>query len=130
MAGLTARFGPDIAAWRWGAAHSAGFGAPALRAIPFLDHLVEARIATPGSDATVGRGGVRRDNFESVHGAAYRGIYDLADQERSRFVVAPGQSGNPLTGLARNFLQRWHDGDTISIPSRPASVAVRIGLSP
>ena len=95
-----------------------------------LDHLVEARIATPGSDATVGRGGVRRDNFESVHGAAYRGIYDLADQERSRFVVAPGQSGNPLTGLARNFLQRWHDGDTISIPSRPASVAVRIGLSP
>ncbi len=130
MATLTNRFGPDIASWRWGAAHSAGFGAPALRAIPFLDRLTEARIAAPGSDATVGRGGVRQDNFESVHGAAYRGIYDLADQERSRFLVSPGQSGNPLSNLSRNFLQRWHDGDTISISSRPTSVAVRIGLSP
>lgn len=130
MARLTARFGADLSTWRWGAAHSAVFGAPALRAIPFLDRLTEARIEAPGSDATVGRGGVRQDNYQSIHGAAYRGIYDLADQNRSRFVVSPGQSGNPLSGLSRNFLQRWHDGDTISIPSRPTSVAVRIGLSP
>jgi penicillin amidase len=130
MTTLTGRFGPDISTWRWGAAHSASFGALALRAIPFLDRLTEARTATSGSDSTVGRGGVRQDNFESVHGAAYRGIYDLADQERSRFIVSPGQSGNPLSVLSRNFLQRWHDGDTISITSRPASVAVRIGLSP
>jgi penicillin amidase len=127
---LTARFGPDRAAWHWGAAHSAGFGAPLLRAVPFLNRLAEARTPASGSDATVGRGGVRQDNFESVHGAAYRGVYDLSDQERSRFVVAPGQSGNLFSSLARNFVRRWHDGDTISIPSRPASVAVRIGLSP
>ena len=130
MEGLTSRFGPDRGSWRWGAAHTVGFGAPALRGIPFLNRLTEARIQAPGSDATVGRGGVRQDNFESVHGAAYRGIYDLADPERSRFIVAPGQSGNLFSQLARNFVRQWHDGDTISIQSRPASVAVRIGLSP
>ena len=130
MTGLTTRFGPNRKLWYWGAAHSAGFGSPVFKAVPLLDRLTEARIEATGSDATVGRGGVRQDNFESVHGAAYRGIYDLADPERSRFIVAPGQSGNLFSPLARNFLRQWRDGETISITYRPTSVAVRIGLSP
>ena len=48
--------------------------------------------------------------WKSVHGASYRGVYDLADLDRSLFIVTPGQSGNPLSRHARDFLTRWRDG--------------------
>jgi penicillin amidase len=130
MRQLETRFGADRSKWRWGDAHQAVFASPVLRMLPVLGWLSEARIEMSGSDSTVGRGGMRQDNFESVHGAAFRGVYDLSDLERSRFMVAPGQSGHPASSLARNFLRQWRDGATISIGSRPNDVAVRIGLSP
>jgi penicillin amidase len=37
-------------------------------------------------------------------------VYDLADLDRSLFMVAPGQSGNLLSRHARDFLTRWRDG--------------------
>ena len=33
--------------------------------------------------------------FDDIHGASLRAIFDLADLDRSRFVIAGGQSGNP-----------------------------------
>ena len=89
-----------------------------------------ARIAVPGDDATLFRGGMFPGGFTALHGAAFRGVYDLADLERSRFVVAPGQSGNPLSRLAWNFVQRWHDGGSISLVATPESVMARIRLLP
>ncbi len=130
LASLRRRFGPDPAAWRWGAAHEAVFAHPVLRAVPVLGPLIEARIAADGGDSTVNRGGVRDGSFEDVHGASFRGVYDLADLERSRFMVVPGQSGHPASRWARNFVPRWRDGESFTIPSRPASVAVRIRLLP
>ena len=38
-----------------------------------------------------------RHPFASTHAAGYRGLYDLADLDRSRFVARTGQSGNPLS---------------------------------
>jgi penicillin amidase len=130
MASLSQRFGADPAAWRWGNAHEAVFATLALRAIPVLGKLAEARIAQSGSDSTVGRGGVQQSSLESVHGAAYRGVYDLADLERSRFIVAPGQSGHPISTFARNFVGKWRDGDTLTISAQPASVSANIRLTP
>ena len=127
---LSRRFGPDRSKWRWGDAHQAVFAAPALRAVPIIGPWAGAAIAQSGSDMTVGRGGVRQDNLESVHGAAYRGVYDLADLERSRFIAAPGQSGHPASRLARNFLQKWRDGATLSLPARPTSETVHLRLAP
>jgi len=130
IARLTQRFGADRAAWHWGRAHQVVFAISALRTIPWLAHLTEARIAEPGDDSTVGRGGLRTDNLEAVHGAGYRGVYDLADLERSRFMLVPGQSGNPVSRLARNFMREWRDGDTIVIRHQPDTVSAHIRLTP
>ena len=127
---LSARFGPDPAAWRWGDAHRAVFAHPLLRTLPILGRLAEIGIASSGDDTTVDRGGLQPDTYESVHGAAFRGVYDLADLERSLFVVAPGQSGNLFSPLARNFLQRWRDGGSVSLGREPDAVAARITLTP
>jgi penicillin amidase len=69
-------------------------------------------------------------SFAAVHGASFRGVYDLANLERSLFVVAPGQSGHVLTPLARNFVQLWRDGAMIMIPAQSDAVAVRLTLMP
>jgi penicillin amidase len=134
MAGLAARFGPDPATWRWGATHQAVFANPLLRAVPLLGRASEARIGVPGDDSTLFRAGMRPPPpwgvFAAEHGAAFRGVYDLADLEHSLFVVAPGQSGHLLSPLARNFVQRWRDGAMIMIPAQPASVAARLTLTP
>ncbi|HVC62426.1 MAG TPA: penicillin acylase family protein [Acetobacteraceae bacterium] len=127
---LSARFGPDQAAWRWGTAHPAVFAHPMLRAIPLLGALTTLSIASPGDDTTIDRGTPRFRDFTSVHGAAYRGVYDLADLDRSLFVIAPGQSGNPLSRLSRNFMTRWRDGATITIGPQPTSVIATIHLIP
>lgn len=127
---LTQRFGADASAWRWGDAHEAIFAHPFLRAIPVLGKLVEARIAADGGDSTVNRGGVRSGTFEDIHGASFRGVYDLDDLERSLFMAAPGQSGHPASNLARNFVRKWRDGDSFTISSRPPQVTARIRLLP
>ena len=127
---LAGRFGDDPAAWRWGSAHEAVFAHPFLRAIPLLGTATEARIAAPGDEFTLFRGGMRLGGFEAQHGAGFRGVYDLADLDRSLFVVAPGQSGHVLSPLARNFVQRWRDGGMITLPARPDAVAVLLTLLP
>jgi penicillin G amidase len=127
---LSARFGSDPAAWRWGTAHQAVFAHPVLRAIPVLGALTTLTIPSPGDDTTVDRGGPRFSDFSSVHGASYRGVYDLADLDRSLFIVTPGQSGNPLGRLSRNFMTRWRDGATITIGPQPAGIAATVHLTP
>jgi penicillin amidase len=129
-ADLAHRFGPDPSAWRWGEPHQAVFAHPLLRMLPLLGGIASPSIAAPGDDSTIDRGGVARGSFADIHGPEFRGVYDLADLDRSLFVMAPGQSGNPFSRLARNFLQRWRDGASVMIPPQPAQVAARIVLTP
>jgi penicillin amidase len=129
-AGLAARFGADPAAWRWGVAHRAVFAHPVLRTLPVLGNLAQIAIDAPGGDSTLDRGGVDPASYLSIHGAEFRGVYDLADLDRSRFIVAPGQSGTLFSPLARKFLLRWRDGGSVTLGREPASVAVRVTLSP
>ena len=106
------------------------FAHPVLRAIPVLGTLTTASIPSPGDDTTIDRGGPRWGDFSSVHGASYRGVYDLADLDRSLFVVTPGQSGNPLSRFSRNFMTRWRDGATITLGPQPATVTATLRLTP
>jgi penicillin amidase len=127
---LTGRFGNDPARWRWGDAHPAVFAHPVLRALPVLGPLTTLSIPSPGDDTTIDRGGIAYGQFQSVHGAAYRAVYDLADLDRSLFIVAPGQSGNPLSRHARDFLARWRDGATITLGPTPDATTATIRLTP
>jgi penicillin amidase len=129
MSMLSDRFGPNPAAWRWGEPHRVTFAHPFLRGIPGLSAWATARIPVPGDGATVDRGGYD-EGLEAVHGASYRGVYDLAVLDRSLFVIAPGQSGNIFSHHAWNFLPRWHDNRMISIGAAPVSVAASARLSP
>ncbi len=127
-AALAALYGSDPTAWRWGTAHEAIFANPVLSRIPLLGTLTTAHIAAPGDESTVDRGGLEGVDFNADHGASFRGVYDLADLDRSRFVVTPGQSGNPASAHARDFVTRWRNGDTIILGPQPATVAATVSL--
>ncbi len=133
VARLAHAYGPDPARWRWGRAHQAVFANPLLSRIPLLRRFATARIAAPGDNATIDAGGIADyplSRFDDVHGPAYRGVYDLADLARSRFVVAPGQSGNPFSPFATNFLRRWRDGAMVRLGRKPDKVTATITLEP
>jgi penicillin G amidase len=126
---LTVRFGDDASTWRWGEAHQAVFAHPILRAVPVLGSLMTISLPTPGDDNTLGRGGMNAA-LQSVHGAAYRGVYDLADLNRSLFMITPGQSGNPFSSHARDFILRWRDGATITLGPDAATLNGTVRLTP
>ena len=120
---LAARLGADPAAWRWGDVHVASFADPVL---PQLG----SRIPQPGDDTTIFRGGAAGDALNAVHGPGYRGVYDLADLDRSLFTAAPGQSGNPLSPHFRDMLERWRDGHGMTLPAAALGGAETIVLRP
>ena len=120
---LAARFGADPAQWRWGAAHVATFADPVA---PQLSN----HIPQPGSATTVFAGGSAGAAFAAVHGPGFRGVYDLADLDRSRFITAPGESGNPLSPHARDMLQRWRDGGSVTLEAPVSGNFGAISLAP
>jgi penicillin amidase len=130
VADLVPKFGADPHAWRWGLAHPAVFQHPVLRMVPVLGTLTEGRIEAPGDDDTIDRGGMAPGSFDAVHGPEFRGVYDLSNLDASLFMMAPGQSGDPFSRLARAFITRWRDGATVTIGPQPASLAGRITLTP
>ncbi len=123
-ADLAGRLGPDPARWRWGAVHEAVFDHPVLRFVPMIGRWVGARVPVPGDTTSINRQEALFGGFDSVHGGAYRGDYDMADLDRSRFMAVPGQSGNVLSGTARVFVKRWAAGNTITLgPEQAGEIA-------
>ncbi len=120
--------GPDWEQARWGEQHEALFSHPLLGRMPLIGALFTWRIPQPGDDGTLFRGSPRALDWESVHGPGYRGVYDLADLDRSLFMVAPGQSGNPWSRDAASLLQRWRDGQSVPLGRAPDAVADRMEL--
>jgi penicillin amidase len=127
---LVSRFGAVPDQWRWGEAHPAVFAHPMLRAPRILRLLGTLSIPSPGDDTTIDRGGPRYKQFQSMHGAEYRGVYDLADLDRSLFIIAPGQSGNLLSRHSRDFLRRWRNGATITLGPTADATTATIQLIP
>ena len=110
----------DLAAWRWGAFHRARFSHGVFGMIPGLSQLTAIEIETDGSDHTVNRGGFRsvrgRAPFRHSHGAGLRAVFDLADLDRSRFMIATGQSGHPASAHYGDLTAAWRDGETFELP--------------
>jgi penicillin amidase len=128
---LSHQYGADPAAWRWGEAHQAVFSHPLLGDTPLISSLAQRRVTVPGDDTTLFRGGSGAlGDRASRHGAAFRGIYDLGNLDRSRFIIAPGQSGNILSPHAWDMLKLWAAGTTLPIDSSPDTVTGEIELQP
>jgi len=132
---LSDRFGDDMSQWRWGAAHFARFDHPLLSRLPVLREVFTYGIEADGGNDTVNRAAARLGGgddtlFEDVHGAGFRGVYDLSDLDRSRFMIATGQSGNPLSRLYGNMTLRWRDGQTVSLAPESWALAEQLSLLP
>ncbi len=135
---LEKRFGDDPADWRWGEAHPAAMAHPILGRIPVLERLVNIVQPVGGDSVTVNVGHYAQHNeadpFASIQGASYRGLYDLADLDRSRFIAATGQSGHPLSAHYRDLTELWAAGETVPMlrdPERYGSDAIgRLVLKP
>jgi penicillin G amidase len=126
MRDLAARYGSDPALWRWSDAHQAVFAHPILGRLPVIGRLFTVRVAQPGGDETLFRGGLAPTGYDSVHGAEYRGVYDLATPDQSRFIAVPGQSGNPLSRHARDLLGRWLRGEGVTLGPAAAEQVLEI----
>jgi penicillin amidase len=122
---LARRFGDDPDGWRWGDAHVARLTHPVFADQPLLGRLFNIEVASGGDSATVDVGHFNpRDQhrpFASTHAATYRAIYDLADLDASRFVIATGQSGSPLSRHYRDLTELWANGRSVPIGQDGAS---------
>ncbi|MCW2247051.1 penicillin amidase [Azospirillum fermentarium] len=131
--GLAAGYGGDPAGWRWGDAHRAVLSHRLLSLIPGIGRLFDLSLPADGGNDTVNRGSHTLSNpgapFAQVHGAGLRAVYDLADLDRSRFIIATGQSGNPLSPYWGNLVHRWRDGGFVEMPPEPTPAA-RLTLHP
>lgn len=116
---VEAAHGADWSKWRWGEAHRVTFANPILGRIPMIKALVNPSLGVPGGNDTLRRAAYRarlEDGvFEDVHGPAYRAVYDLGDPARSRFTIAPGQSGHPLSRHYGDWIDVWAKGEGLAL---------------
>ncbi|MGZ8995246.1 MAG: penicillin acylase family protein [Rhodospirillales bacterium] len=132
MAELSRTYGDEWRGWRWDAAHEARFTHQALGQAPVLGRLVNVTTRVGGGNDTILRAASNVSDaeapFAAIHGAGFRGIYDLADLGRSRFIIAPGQSGNPLSIHYRDLIRLWRDGGSV-ILAQPREALARDAFS-
>jgi penicillin amidase len=123
---LRKRYGSDASHWRWGQAHYADFRHSVFNFIPLLRDVGNLRIPTNGDGYTVNKASPvfrnERAPFAQRHGPGFRALYDLADLERSRFVISTGQSGNIFSRHYGDFVQRWRDVRYVRIPTKRAAL--------
>jgi len=122
---LVARFGANIESWRWGDAHQATHDHTVLGDVALLRLFVNIRQSTSGGDHTLMRGRTRggppgaADPYANVHGAGFRGVYDMADPEASVFIISTGQSGHPLSRHYDDLGVLWRRGEYIPMTLDP-----------
>ena len=121
---LAARFGADASAWSWGRVRPLRLLHPLGAARP-LDRILNLGPVPVGGDTnTVAQAGVSPldplGNPAAI--ANQRSVIDLSDPERSRFALAGGQSGNPLSPHYGDLFELWQRGEGVPIAWSPEAV--------
>jgi penicillin amidase len=119
LALLVKRDGADMSRWKWGDEHVALLRHQVYSHIPLLDRLSDLSMPSSGGFYTLDRGGgfeVPADRpFARAQGAGFRGVYDLADPDKSRFIIATGESGHILSPHYRDLAPLWIEGKSITL---------------
>ena len=118
LALVVKRDGADMSRWRWGAEHVALLRHKVYGHVPLLDRISDLSVPSSGSFYTLDRGGgweTAAEPFARTQGAGFRGLYDLAEPEKSRFMIATGESGHILSSHYRDFLPLWSAGKSITL---------------
>ncbi len=119
---LSRKLGGGPETWRWGNLHQARFEHPFWRRVPLIGPLANAFIEVDGGNDTINLGASRLADpdhpFAAVHGASFRGVYDLSDLGNSRLVLSTGQSGNPMSRHYRDMTPLWRTGAGIRLNAK------------
>jgi penicillin amidase len=119
------RYGGDIGAWRWDAAHQATFAHTPFGFVPVLRDVFGLREPMGGGVSTIQRAAYRysnREPFAAVHGSGYRAVYDLAQPNASLYIIATGQSGNVYSPYYATFVKRWARGEYLGMTTDRATI--------
>jgi penicillin amidase len=117
---LAGRYGPNVSQWRWGAEHVALMENQVLDNIPGFRALFGVAFPSDGGFYSINRGGSlgRPDDDHPLvrkSGAGYRAVYDLDNPARSRFIIATGQSGHPLSPFYADQLPLYRSGGAVRL---------------
>ncbi|TAN58503.1 MAG: penicillin acylase family protein, partial [Rhodospirillales bacterium] len=115
---LNRDLGSDMTRWRWGETHKAKFQHGILERLPIPESWVAPSIETDGDGFSLNRGSFSFGNFRHVHGAGLRAVFDLGNPMASRFIIATGQSGNPLSPHYDDLVRLWRDGRSIGLDAQ------------
>ena len=131
---LSAKYGSDPAAWRWGEAHPAVSVHRPLSNVKPLSRLFEVRVPSGGDPFTVNVGQYQMDKggepFANRHAASLRAIYDLADLDQSLFVYQTGQSGNVFSSRYRDMSVAWAGNEHRRLSMNPGRFVSSLELVP
>jgi penicillin amidase len=116
---VSKRQGPDMKTWRWGRENVTLLRHKFYSHIPLLDRLSDLSVESSGDFYTLDRGGGADNDadhpFARTHGAGYRGIYDLANPDASRFIIATGESGHIFSRHYGDMTPLWNEGRSITL---------------
>ncbi len=110
---LSRRYGADMNSWRWGVAHPARFPHPIWSRLPLVGDWLTLEIPDDGGLSTLDNATMAVRNvtrpYAAVHGPTMRMIVDMASPGQARFMITPGESGNPLSPHYSDLLTPWRD---------------------
>lgn len=98
----------------WGDVHQVNFRHFGFGRLPLVGGFFNVRLPSPGGQETINRAAMRfgasRDPYGQSHGPGLRALYDLADLDRSQFMIGPGQSGRLFSSNRASLAEKWRDG--------------------
>jgi penicillin amidase len=96
---------------RWGALHTVTFRHPLATLGSTLAKAFNLGPVERPGDGYTPNNARYNENYQQVHGATYRHLFDLADWDRGLATSAPGQSGQPGSPHYDDLLPLWSRGD-------------------
>ncbi len=113
------RLGEDVRRWRWGRLHRIEFRSPTLgeSGIAVVERLFNpGPYPMPGGFDQVNVAGWSLDEpFRVRHIPTARFVFDAADPGTAWFMLAPGQSGHPLSPHYDDLVDLWRTGGLIPL---------------
>ena len=113
---LTDRLRSPMEEWRWDRLHSVTLRHPLGLGSLLGPILSRGPFPSPGDGATINSGFFNHSHpYEHVVGASLRMVLDLNRRDRSTFIVAGGQSGDPFSSHYDDQTELWRQGNAIQL---------------
>jgi penicillin amidase len=115
---ISARQGPDPAAWRWGPEQPVVFEHPLAAAVPVLARLFNRGPYEGSGDADTVRlsgRGFGEGVVSPTTSAFLRAVYDVGGWSGSVFSHPPGQSGHPASRNYADLIPGWLEGSPLPL---------------